>query len=103
MSTPSRRSSGPRRLGLALRMVVGSPGMVMRSARGGWYAAPRWLVGWLSMFGTNVLSRYRECAADAGSAQITGRPSALATALMKVSDSLGAVPKTDLRAAAALN
>jgi heat shock protein HtpX len=83
--------------------VVGAPGAVMRNARGGIPAGILGLIGWVSGAGTNMLSRYREFAADAGSAQITGRPSALATALMKVSDSLGRVPKTDLRAAAAMN
>jgi heat shock protein HtpX len=83
--------------------VVGSPGTVMRKARGGWAAAPLWLIGWLSVLGTNILSRYRELAADATAVQITGRPSALATALMKVSDRLDHIPKTDLRAAAAMN
>jgi heat shock protein HtpX len=86
-----------------LMTVVGSPGAAMRSARGGWAAAPLWIIGSLSALGTNMLSRYREFAADAVSAQITGRPSALATALMKVSDSLEHIPKTDLRAAAAMN
>jgi heat shock protein HtpX len=83
--------------------VVGTPGTVMRKARGGWAAAPLWVIGWLSVLGTNILSRYRELAADATSAQMTGRPSALATALMKVSDRLEQIPKTDLRAAAAMN
>jgi heat shock protein HtpX len=83
--------------------VVGSPGTVMRNARGGWMAPVVWAIGWVSTLGTNMLSRYREFAADAGSAQITGRPSALATALMKVSGSLEQLPTTDLRAAAAMN
>jgi heat shock protein HtpX len=83
--------------------VVGTPGMVMKRARGGWAALPLWVIGWLSALGTNALSRYREFAADAGSARITGRPSALATALMKISDSAARAPQTDLRAAAALN
>jgi len=83
--------------------VVGGPGAVMRNARGGWPAALLALIGSLSSLGTNLLSRYRELAADAGSVQITGRPSALATALMKVSDSLEQLPKTDLRAAVAMN
>lgn len=83
--------------------TVGTPGAVMRNARGGWVVGPLWLIGSLSAVGTNVLSRYRELAADAGSAQITGRPSALATALMKVSGSLELMPKSDLREAAALN
>jgi heat shock protein HtpX len=60
-------------------------------------------IGLLSHVGVTILSRYRELAADAGSAAITGRPSALASALLKVSDSLGQIPAKDLRAAAALN
>jgi heat shock protein HtpX len=46
-----------------------------------------------------ALSRYREFAADRGSAVITGRPSALASALMKISGSMGRIPQRDLRAA----
>jgi heat shock protein HtpX len=46
--------------------------------------------------------RPRELAADAGAAAITGRPSALALALLKVSDSLSRIPTEDLRGAAAL-
>jgi heat shock protein HtpX len=60
-------------------------------------------IGILSNVGVTILSRYRELAADAGSAAITGRPSALASALLKVSDSMKHVPTKDLRAAAALN
>jgi heat shock protein HtpX len=60
-------------------------------------------IGLFSHLGVAILSRYRELAADAGSAVITGRPSALASALLKVSDSLGQIPRKDLRAAAALN
>ncbi|HYV16842.1 MAG TPA: zinc metalloprotease HtpX [Conexibacter sp.] len=46
-----------------------------------------------------ALSRYREFAADRGSAIITGRPSALASALMKISGTMDRVPQQDLRAA----
>jgi heat shock protein HtpX len=46
-----------------------------------------------------ALSRYREFAADRGSAMITGRPSALASALMKISGTMQRVPQQDLRAA----
>jgi heat shock protein HtpX len=46
-----------------------------------------------------ALSRYREFAADRGSAIITGRPSALITALMKISGTMGQIPQRDLRAA----
>jgi heat shock protein HtpX len=46
-----------------------------------------------------ALSRYREFAADRGSAILTGRPSALISALLKISGSMDHVPKQDLRAA----
>ena len=46
-----------------------------------------------------ALSRYREYAADRGSAIITGRPSALASALMKISSGMQRIPQRDLRAA----
>jgi len=46
-----------------------------------------------------ALSRYREFAADRGSAIITGRPSALASALMRISGTMNRVPQRDLRAA----
>jgi heat shock protein HtpX len=46
-----------------------------------------------------ALSRYREFAADRGAAVITGRPSALASALLKISGSMSRVPTQDLRAA----
>lgn len=45
-----------------------------------------------------ALSRYREYAADRGSAIITGRPSALASALMKISSGMHQIPQQDLRA-----
>ena len=46
-----------------------------------------------------ALSRYREFAADRGSAIITGRPSALISALMKISGNMQQIPLRDLRAA----
>ncbi|MBV9837354.1 MAG: zinc metalloprotease HtpX [Solirubrobacterales bacterium] len=46
-----------------------------------------------------ALSRYREFAADRGSAIITGRPSALISALMKISGNMQRIPQRDLRAA----
>jgi heat shock protein HtpX len=46
-----------------------------------------------------ALSRYREFAADRGSALITGRPSALASALIKISNQMDQIPQRDLRAA----
>ena len=45
-----------------------------------------------------ALSRYREFAADRGAALITGRPSALASALVKISGGMARIPQKDLRA-----
>jgi heat shock protein HtpX len=50
-----------------------------------------------------ALSRYREFAADRGAAVITGRPSALSSALLKISGSMERTPSQDLRAVGELN
>jgi heat shock protein HtpX len=55
-----------------------------------------YVVSWLLL---QALSRYREFAADRGSAIITGRPSALISALLKISGQMQNVPQRDLRAA----
>jgi heat shock protein HtpX len=52
----------------------------------------------ISFFLLQALSRYREFAADRGAAIITGRPSALASALMKISGTMDRIPQRDLRA-----
>jgi heat shock protein HtpX len=57
----------------------------------------------ISYFLTLALSRYREFAADRGAALLTGRPSALSAALMKISDAMERIPSRDLRAAGELN
>jgi heat shock protein HtpX len=46
-----------------------------------------------------ALSRYREFAADRGSAILTGRPSALIMALRKIDSGMAQIPTRDLRAA----
>ena len=57
----------------------------------------------ISFFLMQALSRYREFAADRGAALITGRPSALSSALMKISGGMARIPQRDLRAAGELN
>ena len=57
----------------------------------------------ISFFLLQALSRYREYAADRGAAVLTGRPSALSSALMKISGSMAQIPQTDLRAHAEMN
>jgi len=76
---------------------VGLPGLVL--LKGGWgqgaiVAVP---LGFLSAILTGALSRCRELAADRGACAITGRPSALASALIKVSDGVATMPGADLR------
>jgi len=50
-----------------------------------------------------LLSRYRELAADRSGALLTGQPSALKSALVKVSGSMARIPTRDLREAEPLN
>ncbi|HEY3682836.1 MAG TPA: zinc metalloprotease HtpX [Streptosporangiaceae bacterium] len=50
-----------------------------------------------------ALSRYRELAADRAAAYLTGRPSALASALTKVSGDMARIPTRDLRKAEPFN
>jgi len=53
-------------------------------------AAITWFISFLII---RAISRYREFAADRGSAIITGRPEMLASALLKISGKMNAVPQ----------
>jgi heat shock protein HtpX len=53
----------------------------------------------ISFFLMMALSRYREFVADRGAALVTGRPSALASALTKISSGMDKLPQQDLRVA----
>src|SRR4051794_19978102 len=88
--------------------IVGGAGTVLLeggravSGRGGWWvlqigAVVAAVIGAIAQIGTNTLSRYRELAADAGAAALTGHPAALASALVKVSGGLSRLPTEDLR------
>ncbi|ADB59107.1 peptidase M48 Ste24p [Haloterrigena turkmenica DSM 5511] len=59
-----------------------------------------WIISYLLI---RALSRYREYAADRGAAAITGNPSALASALLKISGEMDKVPKEDMREEAEMN
>ncbi len=57
----------------------------------------------ISFLLTRALSRYRELAADRSGALLTGRPSVLASALVKVTGEMSRIPTRDLRKAEAFN
>ena len=59
-----------------------------------------WIISYLLI---RALSRYREFAADRGAAVITGHPSHLVSALMKISGAMDRVPTEDIRKAEGMN
>ena len=59
-----------------------------------------WVISFLII---RAISRYREYAADRGSAQMTGKPIKLANALMKISGTIKNIPTRDLRQEEGLN
>ncbi|MCA1220063.1 zinc metalloprotease HtpX [Streptomyces sp. 8L] len=81
----SARNAGPAGLAIMLIPVV---------------SAVVYVIGFLL---TRLLSRYRELSADRAAAQLTGRPSALASALTKVSGQMARIPTQDLRRAEPYN
>ncbi|WP_440007074.1 zinc metalloprotease HtpX [Halomicrococcus sp. SG-WS-1] len=69
-----------------------------------WVAILASLVVWIvSYFLIRALSRYREFAADRGGATITGKPSALASALLTIDGRMDRVPQDDLREESEMN
>src|SRR3712207_6147215 len=95
--------------GMVLRGAqYGGLGMGRRDDRNG---PPVWLlilvaslvVYAISFFATKLLSRYRELSADRSGAYLTGRPSALASALTKITGEMSTIPQRDLRTAQAMN
>lgn len=63
-------------------------------------AAVTWFVSFLII---RAISRYREYAADRGSAMMTGRPEKLASALIKISGKMKSVPQKELKQVEGLN
>src|ERR687883_1569254 len=59
-----------------------------------------WIISFLVI---RAISRYREFAADRGSAQMTGKPAKLANALIKISGDMQRMPTKDLRQVEGLN
>jgi heat shock protein HtpX len=57
----------------------------------------------VSFFLTRLLSRYRELSADRAGAYLTQKPSALASALTKITGEIATIPNRDLRSTQSMN
>jgi heat shock protein HtpX len=62
-----------------------------------------WVTYLISFILIRMISRYREYAADRGSAVITGAPEYLMSALQKISGEIARIPQRDLREVAGMN
>ncbi|HMJ96943.1 MAG TPA: M48 family metalloprotease [Thermoleophilaceae bacterium] len=82
-----------------MREVFGlSPGMAIWSGLLAVLSVPpAFLFGWISRLSVLRMSRTREFAADAAAGALTGRPSALASALVKLDRDNDMMPRADLR------
>jgi heat shock protein HtpX len=58
---------------------------------------PAFVIGWITRLSVLGMSRAREFSADAAAATLTGRPSALASALLKLESQRDWAPRSDLR------
>ncbi len=77
---------------------IGFPGLALWAAILGLLTAPpAFVLGWASRLSVLGMSRGREFAADAAAAALTGRPSALASALVKLESESRWLPEADLR------
>ena len=100
------------RFGLYAGMFGGFGGGNRNSnSNGGGNQVPVWLIVFLvsivvyaiSFILIRTISRYREFAADRGSALITGAPENLMSALQKISSGITQIPQQDLRAVQGMN
>jgi heat shock protein HtpX len=99
------------RWGLYFGMWGGGMGGGNRSNNNGNNQIPVWLIIFLASVVTyaisfiliRMISRYREYAADRGSALMTGAPEHLMSALQKIASGITQIPQKDLREVAGMN
>jgi heat shock protein HtpX len=99
------------RWGLYFGMWGGGYGGNSRNNNNGGNQVPVWLIIFavsvvtyvISFILIRTISRYREYAADRGSALITGAPENLMSALQKIASGITQIPQRDLREVAGMN